>query len=405
MPNRSEPTAALERLEFIDSLRGFALFGVFWANLLIFSGIGFMNDEQRSALFQGSIDSLAYFLERFLIENKFMGLFSFLFGISFWLFISRAQARAKGGTALFYRRIGWLFVIGLVHGWLLWCFDVLRFYALWAVLLPLFARVPLKRLFVIALAACLLVPAFISAAQVWIPKPVGPTTDFDAMALAAFSRGSYSEVLIANLKYDGYLTLSLGQVAYQIAVFGRLLLGLFVARALDFAKLDEHHSLLRAVLIVAAAVGLLGSTIVSAKLLDAVTDNAPLLFFRRLLVESGQLGLTLAYAAGLALLFIKRWGRSSVSIFAPVGRMALTWYLVQTVFGVWMFYGFPNGPSLMGKVSPAHIVGLALIGFALQLALARAWLSKFRFGPVEWLWRTLTYWKVQPLRVASPTMS
>jgi len=80
-----------DRLEFIDSLRGFALFGVFAANLLIFSGIAYMTDERRTALFSGPLDSIAYTLERFFIENKFMGLFSFLFGISFWLFLSRVM--------------------------------------------------------------------------------------------------------------------------------------------------------------------------------------------------------------------------------------------------------------------------------------------------------------------------
>jgi uncharacterized membrane protein YeiB len=76
MRNREGPASTLGRLDFVDALRGFALFGVFWANLLIFSGIGYMTDERRSALFPGKRDAIAYTLERFLIENKFMGLFS-----------------------------------------------------------------------------------------------------------------------------------------------------------------------------------------------------------------------------------------------------------------------------------------------------------------------------------------
>jgi uncharacterized protein len=108
---------------------------VFWANLLIFSGISYMSNQQRASLFSSRLDSFAYFLERFFVENKFMGLFSFLFGISFWLFLSRVRSRGAPATTLFYRTILWLFVIGAVHGWLFWCFDILRFYALWAVLL------------------------------------------------------------------------------------------------------------------------------------------------------------------------------------------------------------------------------------------------------------------------------
>jgi uncharacterized protein len=78
--------------------------------------------------------------------------------------------------------------------------------------------------------------------------------------------------------------------------------------------------------------------------------------------------------------------------------MALTWYLMQTLFGVWMFYGFARGPALMTKVGPAFLLGVCLAGFGLQIAAARAWMRRFRFGPAEWLWRSLTYGEIQPLR-------
>jgi uncharacterized protein len=389
-----------DRLEFIDALRGFALFGVFWANLLIFSGITYLNDEQRASLFTSRLDWIGYYLERFLIENKFMGLFSFLFGISFWLFLSRARSRGGSATSLFYRRIFWLFVIGSAHGWLLWCFDILRFYALWAILLPLFVRTAPKRLLLIALTASIPLPALVSGARVLLSVPAEATTNFDAMALAAFSSGTYFEVLRANWRYDWYLTESIGQLAYQVAVFGRLLLGLYVARTIDFGNLDLHRVLLRRVLIGGAVLGLIGSTIFAGNLLSA--PGAPLLtFIRRFLVESGQLGLTLAYPSGLALAFlIPRW-KAAIRLLAPVGRMALTWYLLQTVFGIWMFYGFPPGPSLMGRVGPAYLLVLGLVGFAAQVVCATAWLRRYRFGPAEWLWRTLTYWKAQPFSAFS----
>jgi uncharacterized protein len=316
------------------------------------------------------------------------------------LFLSRARSRGGSATILFYRRIFWLFVIGSAHGWLLWAFDVLRFYALWAILLPLFVRTSPRRLLIIALTACVVVPALVSGANVWLTAPAEPAANFDAMALGAFSSGTYREVLIANWKYDWYLTGSISQLGYQVAVFGRLLLGLYVARTIDFGNLDSHRVLLRRVLIGGGVLGLIGSTIFSGNLLSA--QGAPLLaFIRRFLVESGQLGLTLAYASGLALAFlIPRW-KAAIRLLAPVGRMALTWYLLQTVFGIWMFYGFPPGPSLMGKVGPAYLFVLSLVGFAAQVVCATAWLRRYRFGPAEWLWRTLTYWKAQPLSAFS----
>ena len=392
---------AAGRLEFVDSLRGFALFGVFWANLQIFSGIEYLTDAQRAPLLRGRLDSVAYFFERFFIENKFMGLFSLLFGISFWLFLSRVSGRSASATALFYRRIFWLFVIGAIHGWLLWCFDILRFYALWAVLLPLFVRTAPRRLLGIALATGVLLPALVAAANVLLTHPATATTDYDAMAFAAFRGGSYREVLKENWRYDWYLTLSIGQIAYQVAVFGRLLLGLYAARTLDLGNLGRHRTLLRKVLLLGGLAGLVGSSIFAGKLLTGAPENRWLAFSRRLLVEGGQLGLTLAYASALALTFlVARWKRV-LRLLAPMGQMALTWYLLQTLFGIWMFYGFAHRPALMGKAGPAGLAGLAVAGFVVQVVLARAWMTRFRFGPAEWCWRSLTYGKVQPFRLAA----
>jgi uncharacterized protein len=397
-PNAVDATSAAGRLEFVDSLRGFALFGVFAANLLIFSGITYMTDERRTSLFHGRLDSAAYFLEQFFIENKFMGLFSLLFGISFWLFLSRVGGRGASATALFYRRIFWLFVIGLIHGWLLWAFDILRFYALWAVLLPLFVRTPPRRLLQIALAVAVLLPALVSAAGAGPTNPAAETFDFDAMAFAAFSGGTYKEVLKANWRYDWYLTLALSQIGYQVAVFGRLLLGLYVARTINLGNLEAHRALLRKILLIGGLAGLVGSTIFAGKLLTGARADPWLAFGRKLLVEGGQLGLTLAYASAVALAFLAARGKRVVRALAPMGQMALTWYLLQTLFGIWMFYGFAHGPALMGKVGPAALAALAVVGYLVQVVLARAWMRPFRFGPAEWCWRSLTYGNVQPFR-------
>jgi uncharacterized protein len=289
-----------------------------------------------------------------------------------------------------------------MHGWLLWCFDILRFYALWGLLLPLFAHMKPRRLLGVALTTSVLVPALVAAANAWLANPVVGAIDYDAMALAAFSNGSYGEVLATNWRYDWYLTNSIAQIAYQAGVFGRLLLGLCVARSLDLGNLDAHRPLLRRVLVIGGLAGLFGNTVFAGSLLDGGHDAPGLVFVRRLLVEGGYLGLTLAYASALALAFlVTRW-RRVICLLAPIGQMALTWYLLQTAFGIWMFYGFAHGPGLMGKSGPAPIVALCLGGFAVQVMLARAWMSRFRFGPAEWCWRCLTYMKLQPFRVARP---
>lgn len=379
----------------MDVLRGFALFGVFGANLMIFSGLIFLPDGARAAFSSGP-DRIVAFLELFLVENKFMGLFSFLFGISFWLFLERVGARGAPATRLFHRRIGWLFVIGAIHGWVLWCFDILRFYALWAVLLPLFARVPVRRLLPLALSLSIVAPAVIAGVQAVTRASPAHDASLDLTTLAAFSTGTFREALAANWRYDWDLTLSLGQLAYQVAIFGRLLLGLCAVRGLDLAEPARHRTLVVRVLVAGILVGVPGNLVLALE--GSAGPAGPLLSsLRRLLVEAGFLGFTLAFAAGLSLLFLVPRARRAVLWLAPLGQMALTAYLAQTLFGIWLFYGYPPGPHLMTRLGPGWLAVLWVTGYAAQILLARAWMRSFRFGPMEWIWRSLTWLELQPI--------
>jgi uncharacterized protein len=393
--------ASPDRFEFVDSLRGFALFGVFAANLLIFAGVDYLTDAQRVAAFTSPLDATAFFLERFFIENKFMGLFAVLFGVSFWLFLRRLDTRGAPAIRVFHRRIFWLFVFGLAHGWLLWCFDILRFYALWAVLLPLFVRTAPRRLLAMALFASVLLPALVEGANAWSPASPTPGPDYDAIALAAFSKGSYYDVLRANWQYDWYLTLSVGQIAYQVAMFGRLLVGLYIARTFDFCTLDGYRTMLLKIVVIGGVVGVIGNTVFATKLLSHTGHSALLAFTRECVIQGGFLGFTLAYASALALAFSSvRW-RPVIQLLSPVGRMALTWYLLQTIFGIVLFYGLVHRPALVGHVPPSLIAIMAVAGFGAQIVFARLWLQRFRFGPAEWVWRGLTYGEAPVQRTAA----
>ncbi len=387
-----------ERLHFIDALRGFALFGVCWANLQVFSGTALMTEEARREAFPSAASHIASWIEAFAIENKFMGLFSILFGISFWLFLNSVSARGKPATKLFYRRVAWLFVIGAAHGWLLWAFDILRFYALWALVLPLFARAHPRTVLIASMIAGVIAPAVITGSISWLQLAHDSAGwDPEAEALRAFAHGSYVDMLSANWRYDWYLSSSPSQAAYQIAIPGHFLLGLYLARTLDFGNLASHRQLLIRVLQCGTIVGVAGSTVFANDLLQG-EGGFLLPLARRALIEAGQFGMSITYASGLALLYMhQRFGRA-VSRLAPIGRVALTAYLSQTLFAVWLFYGWPQGPALMGTVSPAMLLLILLAEYAAQLALARWWLTRFRFGPAEWVWRSLTYGEWAPMR-------
>lgn len=308
---------------------------------------------------------------------------------------------------LFYRRIAWLFVVGAAHAWLFWLWDILRFYALWGLLLPLFLRVSNRVLLGTALFSAVLAPALIGGLRSLLMEPAGSRAALNALALETFSSGAYAEVLRVNWLYDWDVTLSVGQIAYQVVVFGRLLLGLYAARLALHVDLRGHSKLFRTLLIGGAIVGVPCNFLIASHYLDtpAAAGGFLLPFIRRFVAQAGYLALTLAYASALALLFQKSRWRLYLLLFAPVGRMALTCYLTQTLFGLWLFYGFMPGPVLMGNVGPAWLVPAWAVGSAVQVWFASQWLRRFRFGPAEWLWRSLTYWKTQPLRPAAGAAS
>ncbi|MEO8190467.1 MAG: DUF418 domain-containing protein [Acidobacteriota bacterium] len=394
---------AAYRIEYVDILRGFALVGVFGANLFIFSGLGYMPEARRALLPTARLDRVVQLLELIFIENKFLGLFAILFGVSFWLFLEGARARGESGDgrlSLFYRRLGWLFLIGALHGWLLWCFDVLRFYALWGLMLPLFLRVSQKALLRAALFFGVLAPAIVIGLRSLLFAVPAADVSLDLLALRAFSSRTYLDVLRANWRYDWKLTLSISQIAYQVAILGRLLLGLWAARAGVVSRLSEHRSLFRTVLLWGSLVGIVCNVLDARHVLDPSPAAGFLSAFAgRFAAEVGYLALSIAYASAVALLVQKSRGPERLRALGSVGRMALSLYIFQTMIGLFLFYGFTRGPRLMGRIGPTWLLPIWIGGYGLQLWLASAWLRRYRFGPAEWLWRSLTYARIQPLRI------
>lgn len=384
----ARPTPGPERIAALDALRGFALAGILFANLPLFAGHPYMTEAQLAALPTAAADAVVSTATVLLVEDKFMGLFALLFGVGAALQLARARARGARGLRLHLRRLGWLLVIGSLHGWLLWTFEILRFYALWGLLLPLFERLRSRALLAASLVVGVAVPVAWRGAVVALGVAASPRP----RVLEAFATGDYLDVLAANWAFDWDLTFSPTQGAYQATVLGRMLLGLWVGRRILAGGVPEP-ALLRKVALVCLPVGLAGSA-VHAGLLDLKRT-----VWRPLPVEVGALGLTLAWVALFLLAWRSRAGARGLSLLAKVGRMSLTHYLLQTAFGLWLFYGFLRGPALMGRVGAAPLVAVWASVFAMQVALSHLWLRRFAFGPAEWAWRSLTYGAPQPWRL------
>jgi uncharacterized protein len=185
-------------------------------------------------------------------------------------------------------------------------------------------------------------------------------------------------------------------------ILGHFLLGLLAGRHLLLQDVERNRPWHRKLLVWGLVLGVLGNgawVVVQRLRIAGVLDPSKDTWMLAMSViqELGYLGLAAVYVTALALLFQRERWRRMLRVLAPVGRMALTHYLLQTVVSLWLYDGW--GLGLVGRLPPSRSITLSLGLFALQLLVSHAWLARFRFGPVEWLWRSLTYGRAQPMRL------
>lgn len=380
-PARPAPTPEGERIAVVDMLRGFALFGILLVNMRIFS-IPWVDPEASRILFPGLLDRIVDWTIRFLAEGKFYTIFALLFGLSTWL-----QGERTHEPRLPRRRLLFLLLFGLLHALFIWSGDILLPYALLGLLLRLFRKRQTKTI-IIWMVTLPLIPLGLS---LWLNQlPGGDTEGLSAMArwmLDLYQNGSYGEVLRLRLLELGLIYLSMLMTSGLYQVFIMFLAGLLAGRFAIFRELERHRPLLRGMIVWGLPLGVAGS------LLALVSDSLPLITLGALI---GGPGLGLAYCAGLILLSQRPGWAERLAPLTAAGRMAFTNYLLQSVICTLLFYGY--GLGLYGQVGPAGGLILSFLIYGVQLLLSRWWLDRFRLGPLEWLWRSLTYRQLQPLR-------
>lgn len=413
MPERALPVPSAERLDVLDVLRGTAIFGILIANIMVVSGYFFLDDAARGALPTADFDGTVDFLVRMLLEGKFYSIFSLLFGYGFAVQLASASARDADFAPLFRRRLRGLMWIGLAHAVFLWHGDILLLYALLGFLLLRFRFSSDQTLLRVA-GACLALPLMVYLLMLVIRLALGgggeppasaaggtpeATPEIVAMLIAAFREGSWLEAFRANLIgivgrwADLFISIRFPKV------FGMFLLGFYLGRRGFGTDLGRDTALLSRVFGLGLLVGLPTSAVMSW--LEGMEVYLPPSLLGLAQVAAATLGvpaLALAYAAGIALAFGAPRGRRLLGVLSPVGRMALTNYLMHSLIMVILFYGW--GLGWYGSMGPATTTPIALGICALQVPFSRWWLARYRYGPVEWLWRQYTYRTRLPIRKA-----
>ncbi|MCY1035201.1 DUF418 domain-containing protein [Corallococcus sp. BB11-1] len=418
-PSSAGPVDVSERVHLLDALRGFALCGVFLSNSVTwFSGRALLPREQAQAQGAPLLETVVGALYAFLIDQKFVTLFSFLFGLGFSLQMSRAEARGASIVPVYRRRLGVLLLIGLTHMFAVWVGDILSTYALVGFALLLFRKRSDRAVLTWVPVLFVVVPLLISVAQRYGPELLHGA---EAAALSAkakraedvanrsaFLAGLSSDSVVtsqaANAKFAWQGLANPGRPAWLCIILGRFLLGLWAGRQRLLEDVERHRKLLRRLLAWGLGVGVAIATLsLVINLRNRGTawpaSPTPWMLGLRTLREVGYLFMGTGYAAAFALLFQRERGRKVLGVLAPAGRMALSLYLMQSLVSVWLYDGW--GLGSVGHLPMSRVMLLSLGVFAVQVVLARLWLSRFRFGPVEWVWRSLTYGSAQPMRLAS----
>ena len=390
------PTLGQERYKFLDVLRGFALVGIITANMVLYSLYDSLSESAKMSMSTYPIDKVLDFLELTFIEGKFYTIFSVLFGIGFSILLTRSQARSAGFHRFFLRRMSILFLIGLAHAVLVWHDDILECYAVCGALLLPFVKV--RNRTIIVFAILVLATGAVIKFTGAIPRHsfTGPREMLYARfgfthesELARLTQGSVLDIWRQNLG-DWF-----GQVDYIISsgmifkIFGCFLLGFYIGRNEIYKRLENYRATIRRVAIGGLIIG------IPLNLIYAYTFSSEEFWVRNLAEPTAILPLSAAYACFVCLLWLnQRWHRR-VQIFAPVGRMALTNYVGQSVICTLIFYG--TGLGLGGRMGPTLYLPIAFAVYLGQIAVSRMWLARFQFGPLEWIWRMLTYGRWVPM--------
>jgi len=397
---------AQDRVQVLDVLRGFALAGI-----LIINAMSILAVKGSTPAFTVDIpfaDRTLQDLILFFVESKFFTLFSLLFGIGFAIQIQSAEKQGNSFLPRISRRMAGLLLFGLLHILLLWDGDILVIYSITGTLLILFRKTAYARIrrWVISLLAVpgvLVLAIFIYTLIARLSISGADTfAKSDASLANEFANTDATQRLLQNGFVEGitdrihtYLELSPLLFSRIPTVLAMFLIGLYLGRSNFIRQLPEKVELLKKIRFWGLTVGfsLMLLIVAGTKFLPTVSALVAIIEDQYL---AGPI-LCSGYASAVTLSFLKNPNRKIYGFFSKVGRMALTNYLTQSLVLTFLAYGWGLGLAL--KLNGFQVLGISFLLYVVQVILSGLWLSKFKYGPLEWIWRCVTYWKVLPIKV------
>jgi uncharacterized protein len=379
------PIQVNERIQAIDIIRGFAILGIFIVNMPAFNfPIQYLPLEKWWTSPQDQITSM---LIDIFAQASFYTLFSFLFGFGTYIFYERVTAKGYSFKKYFTRRLLGLLLIGCIHAFLIWDGDILISYSLIGILLLLFHRFS-PTLWIWLGLTLIILPSFVLGGLLFIAvlfDPKNADWPYDAelgtKAMEVYSSGSFFEIAEQRVHDWLYVNNFENAIFLVLALFPMFLLGMYCANKKWFAHIEDHIKKMKFICI-------------GAFIISCVFKLLPYYYEKNIATEFLQDSIggpasAIFYASFLALIVRREFWRKLLSPLSFVGRMSLSNYLFQSILCTTLFYNY--GFGLYGKIGPFYGFILTLFIYFIQIIWSKQWFKRFNYGPIEWLWRRMTY--------------
>ncbi|NLR92049.1 DUF418 domain-containing protein [Flammeovirga agarivorans] len=396
------PTTGKQRLGVIDALRGFAILGILFANILSWSLFKFNPFTTLETLPYFEENNILYSLLSFFIDTKFYSIFSILFGVGFFLQYDRQRDNQEAFLKVYKRRLRFLILFGFIH-MLFWSGDILMLYGMMAFIFIQFRNMSSDKILKWSIGLMFLAPLAIDAVVYFIApgwmspeESLAKKTYIDqdpASVVAAFQSGNVLTAFKQNLHNVMWRWFDFLPSGRPFKVLGLFLLGFYLQSKNFFTVTGRSWKVFFSYAAIGTVLHLIGYQIGGsmAQFPSSLSD----LGYKAVMVV-GQVFLALSYASLLSLIYHTSFGEKLFMPLTSVGKMSFTNYLSHTFIGIVIFYGV--GFGLGGHLNLAPIFAIAVLIYAFQVAYSYVWLKYFKFGPLEWGWKCLTYKKTFPLK-------
>ncbi|ALM28016.1 DUF418 domain-containing protein [Bacillus altitudinis] len=382
-----QPMSLRERVHFLDIVRGFALMGIILVNyfLIVDSAKGF--DMESNDVFHNLVNWFA--------SGKFITLFSFLFGVGFMIFMDRAAQKVDSPNKLFARRLTILLGFGLLHLTFVWIGDILAYYAVAGFLLLFFYKRTAKtiRNWLITLFVIQLFTPFFTMLLNTISSGSSGKPDFADFEL--ISHNSLTYLASIGDRWADMVTMASSSFFTVYSMFFMFLLGVYFVKMEFFKNMEAKKAIWNRIWIICTIAFLItqGSTIITAV---NPFENTLWVNMATALEQNGGLTGSMFYMSTLAMLFLHvPQLRGALMVFTKVGRMSLTCYLLHSIIGTLLFLKY--GAGLVDHLQPAGTFFMAIGVYVFLVLFSTFWLKRFKYGPMEYIWRQLTYGKVKQI--------